>query len=82
VLPLRQEIQNEMLLHYNGMLKDLSSLIVDTRSNLVARMQSIDARRDFWIAENEMRAALAGGGSGASIVSAGNPSASAVAEAH
>lgn len=82
VLPLRQEIQNEMLLHYNGMLKDLSSLIVDTRANVLARMQAIDARRDFWIAENEMRAALAGGGSGTSTVSAGNPAASAAADAH
>ena len=82
VLPLRQEIQNEMLLHYNGMLKDLSSLIVDTRANLLARMQAIEARRDFWIADNEMRAALAGGGSGTSTLSSGTPVAAAAAEAH
>lgn len=82
ILPLRQEIQNEMLLHYNGMLKDLSSLIVDTRANLLARMQAIEARRDFWIADNEMRAALAGGGSGTSTLSSGTPVAAAAAEAH
>lgn len=82
VLPLRQTIQEEMLLHYNGMLKDLSSLIVDTRANILARMQAIEARRDFWIAENEMRAALAGGGTGASTLSTVGPSASAAADAH
>ena len=82
ILPLRQEIQNEMLLHYNGMLKDLSSLIVDTRANLLERMQAIEARLDFWIADNEMRAALAGGGSGTSTLSSGTPVAAAAAEAH
>jgi outer membrane protein TolC len=82
VLPLRQEIQNEMLLHYNGMLTDLSSLIVDTRANILARMQAIEARRDFWIADNEMRAALAGGGSGTSTLSSGTPVAAAAADAH
>lgn len=82
VLPLRQEIQNEMLLHYNGMLKDLGSLIVDTRANILARVQAVDARRDFWIAENEMRAALAGGGSGTSAMSAGTPIAAAAPDAH
>jgi len=82
VLPLRQEIQNEMLLHYNGMLKDLSALINDTRATILARMQAIDAKRDFWIAENEMRAALAGGGTGTSNASTRSAVASAGADAH
>ena len=82
ILPLRQDIQNEMLLHYNGMLKDLSSLITDTRTTILARMQAIDAKRDFWIAENEMRAALAGGGTGTSNASTRMPSASASADPH
>ena len=82
ILPLQQDIQNEMLLHYNGMLKDLSSLIADTRATVLVRMQAIDARRDFWIAENEMRAALTGGGSGTSTVSSGGLAASKTADAH
>ncbi len=82
ILPLRQEIQNEMLLHYNGMLKDLSSLITDTRATILARMQAIDAKRDFWIAENEMRAALAGGGTGTSNAATRAPMASAAADVH
>ena len=81
ILPLRKEIQLESLLHYNGMLKDLSSFIADTRMNILARAQFIDAKRDFWIAESEMRAALAGGGSGVSNVGGGVVSAAA-AEGH
>jgi outer membrane protein TolC len=82
VIPIQQEIQNEMLLHYNGMLKDLSTLIADTRATVLSRMQAIDARRDFWIAENEMRAALAGGGSGTTTVSPGGPASAKTADAH
>ena len=82
VIPIQQEIQNEMLLHYNGMLKDLSTLIADTRATVLSRMQAIDARRDFWIAENEMRAALAGGGSGTTTVSSGGPASAKTADAH
>ena len=75
ILPLRKEIQQESLLHYNGMLKDLSSFIADTRMNILARAQFIEAKRNFWIAESEMRAALAGGGSGVSNLGAGPVSA-------
>jgi len=81
ILPLRKEIQQESLLHYNGMLKDLSSFIADTRMNILARAQFIEAKRNFWIAESEMRAALAGGGSGVSNVGAGPVSAPA-ADSH
>ena len=44
ILPLRKEIQQESLLHYNGMLKDLSSFIADTRMNILARAQFIEAK--------------------------------------
>jgi outer membrane protein TolC len=81
ILPLRREIQQESLLHYNGMLKDLSSFIADTRMNILARAQFIEAKRNFWIAESEMRAALAGGGSGVSNPGAG-PVSAPVADSH
>jgi outer membrane protein TolC len=71
ILPLRQTIQEESLLHYSGMLIDVTDLINDTKAQIAARMQAIDAKRDFWIAENEMRAALAGGGGGAAISGGG-----------
>jgi outer membrane protein TolC len=66
VLPLRKQIQDEALLQYSGMLVDVTSLIADVRARILAQAQAIDARRDFWIAEAELRAALAGGGAGAS----------------
>ena len=70
VLPLRRQIQDEALLHYSGMLVDVTSLIADVRGRILAQVQAIDARRDFWIADAELRAALAGGGAGASSGSA------------
>ncbi|MHB2168977.1 TolC family protein [Alsobacter sp. R-9] len=65
ILPLRKQIQDEALLQYSGMLVDVTSLIADVRARIMAQAQAIDARRDFWIAEAELKAALAGGGAGA-----------------
>lgn len=70
ILPLRKQIQDEALLQYSGMLVDVTSLIADVRGRIMAQGQAIDARRDFWIADAELRAALAGGGAGASSGSA------------
>ena len=67
VLPLRKQIQDEALLQYSGMLVDVTSLIADVRARILAQAQAIDARRDFWIADAELRAALAGGGAGADV---------------
>lgn len=64
ILPLRQLISDEMLLNYNGMLKDLFSLLTDSRARIAANMQSIDALRDFWIATVDLDTALVGGGGG------------------
>lgn len=81
ILPLRAVIQEESLLHYSGMLTDVTVLIADTKAQIAARMQAIDAKRDFWIAENEMRAALAGGGGGVSLGGGGSAPAAAGGEA-
>ncbi len=75
ILPLRAVIQEESLLHYSGMLTDVAALLADTKAQIAARMQAIDAKRDFWIAENELRAALAGGGSGVSVGGGSAPAA-------
>ena len=82
VLPLRDTIQQESLLHYNGMLTDVTALIADVKARVAARLQAVDARRDFWIAENELRAALAGGGSGVSVAGAGGAPAADAPAAH
>jgi outer membrane protein TolC len=62
VLPLRKAIQEESLLHYNGMLTDLFVLIQDARARALSTSAAIDAKRDFWIADAELRAAIIGGG--------------------
>ena len=50
ILPLRKIIQDEALLHYSGMLTDVTELIVDARSRILSNVAAINARRDFWIA--------------------------------
>jgi outer membrane protein TolC len=62
VLPLRKAIQDEVLLHYNGMLADLFQIIQDARQRVISNMAAIDAKRDFWIASTDLQAAIIGGG--------------------
>lgn len=64
ILPLRKIIQDESLLQYNGMLTDVTELIVDARSRILSNVAAINARRDFWIAHTDFKHALIGGGSG------------------
>jgi outer membrane protein TolC len=64
VLPLRKTIQDEALLQYSGMLVDVSDLITDARERILSNVEAINARRDFWIAATDLKAALVGGGVG------------------
>ncbi|MBM6595380.1 TolC family protein [Microvirga pudoricolor] len=68
VLPLQKRIQDEALLQYSGMLVDVSQLIIDARTRILSNVDAINARRDFWIASTDLKAALVGGlaGGGAS----------------
>jgi outer membrane protein TolC len=61
VLPLRQVISDEMLLNYNAMIKDVFSLLADTRARILANVQAIDAQRDFWLAAVDLQTAIIGG---------------------
>jgi outer membrane protein TolC len=63
VLPLQKTIQDESLLQYSGMLVDVSQLIIDARTRILSNIDAINARRDFWIAATDLKAALVGGGS-------------------
>lgn len=62
ILPLRQIINDEMLLNYNGMLKDLFALLTDTKARILANVQAIEAQRDYWLAKVDLHVALVGGG--------------------
>ena len=64
VLPLQKRIQDEALLQYSGMLVDVTQLIIDARTRILSNVDAINARRDFWIAATDLKAALVGGLSG------------------
>jgi hypothetical protein len=63
IVPLRKQISEEVLLRYNGMLASVFELLADSREQAAAVQASIEALRDFWLAEADLQAALAAGGS-------------------
>ncbi|WP_223412902.1 TolC family protein [Roseovarius aestuarii] len=65
VLPLRQTIEEEALLSYNGMITNTFELLADTRARLNSNLMEANARRDFWLADANLVAAIYGGGAGA-----------------
>ncbi len=67
VLPLRQTILDQSSLHYNGMLADIPQLILDARDRIASSIAALNARRDFFIAEADLKAALAGNGPDAAL---------------
>jgi outer membrane protein TolC len=80
VLPLRKIIQQEALLQYNGMLIDVTELIADARARNLSNMAAIGARRDFWIAQTDLKHAVIGGGGGGGGVGGGGAAQVAAAE--
>ena len=61
VLPLRKIISDETLLRYNAMLIDVFSLLAEARQRIAATIAAIEAKRDFWLATVNLKAAVAGG---------------------
>jgi outer membrane protein TolC len=66
VLPLRKIISDETLLRYNAMQIDVFSLLAEARQRILATVTAIGAKRDFWLASVDLKAAVAGGGRAAS----------------
>ncbi len=64
VVPLRKKISDEVLLRYNGMLTGIFELLADAREQIGSVNTSIEAQRDFWIAETDLQAAINGNGGG------------------
>lgn len=77
ILPLRREIAEENMLRYNGMLISVFELLADAREQMGAVIASIEALRDFWLAESDLQAAFngpaAGGTATARVVPGGMP---------
>lgn len=65
IVPLRQFINDETVLRYNGMLLSAWDLLADTRAQALAVSSAIEAQRDFWIADTDLQTALSGTSPGA-----------------
>lgn len=63
VVPLRAKVEEESLLTYNGMITNTFELLTDTRDKINSIQLSINAKRDFWLAEANLAPAIYGGGS-------------------
>lgn len=60
VVPLRKFISDEVLLRYNGMIVGVFELLADARGNAMAVNASIEAQRDFWLADADLNTSLSG----------------------
>jgi len=82
VLPLRRTIEEEGLLSYNGMITNTFELLTDLRDKLSSALEAANAKRDFWLAQANVNAAIYGGGAGSTGMSAGAEIASGSGAAH
>jgi outer membrane protein TolC len=69
IVPLRKRIADENLLRYNGMLIDVFELLADAREQVASVTATVQATRDFWIAQTRLQAALAGATPGVATAS-------------
>jgi outer membrane protein TolC len=60
IVPLRRKISEETLLRYNGMLVSVFELLADAREQVMSVNATIEAQRDFWLAETALQGALNG----------------------
>ncbi|MCR8825281.1 TolC family protein [Pseudosulfitobacter koreensis] len=71
LVPLRKTVEEEGLLSYNGMITSTFELLTDAREKLGAELQAANAKRDFYVAQADLTAAIYGGGAGSSGGAAG-----------
>ena len=65
IVPLNKRITDEELLRYNGMLASVQDVLNSTTKHQAARLQALDARRNFWLANAQLDfVLLAGSGTG------------------
>ncbi|MFM9433031.1 outer membrane protein TolC [Janthinobacterium sp. CG_23.3] len=60
VVPLQKRISDEQMLRYNGMLISVFTLLADARAQVVSVNASIEALRDYWVAESALQMAQTG----------------------
>jgi outer membrane protein TolC len=64
VLPLRQIISDEMQLRFSSMQVDVFALLAEARQRIAGLRAAIEAKREFWLAQSELKTAVNGGGGG------------------
>jgi outer membrane protein TolC len=62
IVPLRRIISDEMILRYGAMQIDVFALLAEARQRINANVASIEALREFWLANTDLGAAVVGGG--------------------
>ena len=62
IVPLRKIISDEMILRYGAMQIDVFALLAEARQRINANVASIEAQREFWLANTDLGAAVVGGG--------------------
>ncbi len=80
VVPLRTAIAEQATLTYNGMITNTFELLADTGARTDSLLQSVNAKRDFWLADASLVTAVYGGG-GAPAAAGGGAAAPAPASA-
>jgi outer membrane protein TolC len=70
VVPLRTKVEEESLLSYNGMITNTFELLTDTRDKINSILLSVNAKRDFWLADANLAPAVYGGGTSAALAGA------------
>ncbi|MDY7579075.1 TolC family protein [Herbaspirillum sp. RTI4] len=60
IMPIKNRISEENQLRYNGMLIGVFDLLADARAQVASVNSTIEALRDFWIAEADLEMALIG----------------------
>ncbi len=68
VLPLRKQVNEEMVLRYNGMLASVWELLGETRASVLAVNAGMEAQRDFWLADTDLQLVLTGSSPGGMTV--------------
>ncbi|TIT22010.1 MAG: TolC family protein [Mesorhizobium sp.] len=82
VVPLRTKIEAESVLTYNGMITNTFELLADTRAKIGSIMLSLNAKRNFWLADVNLGTAIHGGGTSSSGGGDAPAAAEAGAEGH
>lgn len=64
LVPLRVTVEEEGLLSYNGMITSTFELLTDVREKLGASLEAANAKKEFYMAQANLTAAIYGGGAG------------------